>query len=369
MISTLALQGFRGFESYSLNDLATVNLIVGKNDCGKTTVLEAVYLLASEGDPAAFYDLAERRNELNHRIESISTSGPLRYEVGISPLFHGHSCRPGAQFVLSSEGGTRRLSAEILGLEDVDESEMLDSRRTYVLGGEHPEFGLRLRLTGEEGQGIAVVLVDKNGAVLHPLWHRNIRKVAPELPSVRFLGLESGAFDLLQHAWNEVVAEGREDEIARDIGLLMPGIETIHFQTGYEQRGFGTILVGRSNGGRRMPLSAYGDGLRRLLASRLAFVGLDHGFLLIDEIDAGLHWTVMEDVWQLLVEVAKKSDTQVFATTHSYDCIRGLGSLLRSRPGLAGEVAMHKVHPSLEQAVCFPGEQIAIAVEQQIELR
>lgn len=165
------------------------------------------------------------------------------------------------------------------------------------------------------------------------------------------------------------MAEGREDEIVRDMRLLMPETKTIHFQTGYEQRGFGTILVGRSDGGRRMPLSAYGDGLRRLLAWRLAFVGLDHGFLLIDEVDAGMHWTVMEDVWRLIVEVARQSDTQVFATTHSYDCIRGLGSLMKSRPDLAAEVSMQKLHPSLEQAVSFKGEQIAIAVEQQIELR
>ena len=193
--------------------------------------------------------------------------------------------------------------------------------------------------------------------------------MTPELPSVRYLGLESGAFDLLQHAWNEVVAEGREDEIVRDMRLLMPELETIHFQTGYEQRGFGTILVGRSDGSRRMPLSAYGDGLRRLLSWRLAFVGLDHGFLLIDEVDAGMHWTVMEDVWRLIVEVARRSDTQVFVTTHSYDCIRGLGSLMESRPDLAAEVSIQKVHPSLKQAVSFTGEQIAVAVEQQIELR
>ena len=70
-------------------------------------------------------------------------------------------------------------------------------------------------------------------------------------------------------------------------------------------------------------------GLRRLLAWRLAFVGIDRGFLLIDEIDAGLHWTVMEDVWRLLIQVARKSGVQVFATTHSYDCIRGLGSMIR----------------------------------------
>ena len=55
MLKTLALRGFRGFESYELTDLATVNLIVGKNNCGKTTILEAVELLVSNGHPFALY--------------------------------------------------------------------------------------------------------------------------------------------------------------------------------------------------------------------------------------------------------------------------------------------------------------------------
>ena len=63
------------------------------------------------------------------------------------------------------------------------------------------------------------------------------------------------------------------------------------------------------------------------------------------------------------------TDVQVFATTHSYDSIRGLGSLVKSRPDLTGEVSIQKVHPSLERAVGFAGEQIEVAVDQEIELR
>ena len=149
--------------------------------------------------------------------------------------------------------------------------------------------------------------------------------------------------------------------------FLVPEIDSIPFLTSGSLRE-GSILVGRRGGGPRLPIGSFGDGLRRLLALRLAVVGANHGFLLIDEIDAGLR-TVMEDVWRLLVEVAKKSEVQIFATTHSLDCIRGLGSLVRSRPDLGAEVSLQKVHPSLKQAVSFAGEQIAIAVEQQIELR
>ena len=109
--------------------------------------------------------------------------------------------------------------------------------------------------------------------------------------------------------------------------------------------------------------------MRRLLALRLSFVGSKDGFLLIDEIDTGLHWTVMEDMWEFVVEMARKSNVQIFATTHSYDCIRGLGALLQSRPDLTDQVSVQKVDTSLKQAVCLRGDHIKVAVEQDIEVR
>ena len=99
-------------------------------------------------------------------------------------------------------------------------------------------------------------------------------------------------------------------------------------------------------------------------------MGTEGGCLLIDEIDTGFHWTVMEDVVAARRRrAAARSNVQIFATTHSYDCIKGLGDLVRSRPDLAERVAVHKVHRQLEQAVPIPGGEIAIAVEQDIEVR
>ena len=77
----------------------------------------------------------------------------------------------------------------------------------------------------------------------------------------------------------------------------------------------------------------------------------------------------MEEMWQFVIEVARKLAVQVFATTHSYDCIRGLGVLLQSRPDLKDDVSIQKVTKSLEQAVCLRGDQIKVAVEQDIEVR
>ena len=65
MLGTLRLEGFRGFETYSLSELTRVNLLVGKNNCGKTSILEAIQFLVSGGDPLVLTQAANRRGEVS----------------------------------------------------------------------------------------------------------------------------------------------------------------------------------------------------------------------------------------------------------------------------------------------------------------
>ena len=341
-----------------------MNLFVGKNNCGKTSLLEAVELLVSNGRHSVFSEVARRPDEeISHR---------RRYGVNASHLFFGYTCEPGACFRLSSDDG-RELSATILSLGEVGEDADLwetgrNRERLRELDEDDeivPAFGLRIALGAEE-EAVALPMA-ADGTILHDFRRRpSVRNGTSPAP-VRFLGLESFASKHMGDAWDRVLADGLEDEIAEDMRLLVPEIDSIHFLTG--RPGPGGILVGLRDGGRRVPIDNYGDGLRRLLAFRLALVSTTDGYLLIDRIDADLHWTAMEDVWRLLVEVADRCNVQIFATTHSHDCVRGLGTLVRSRPGLAEKVSLQKVDAALDQAVPLRGDQIGIAVERGIEVR
>ena len=168
MFKTLALRGFRGFESYKLTDLAPVNLIAGKNNCGKTSVLEAVQLLASDGHTAALSEIVRRRR-----------AGSYRRRVDISHLFFGHECRSGAQFELSSGDGERNVHAGILALDEVGEEAVLwDPRRVNVRRGEpepdednDPESRAPLTMPEREA---SVLFVEGNDD-LHAIKHLLLR--------------------------------------------------------------------------------------------------------------------------------------------------------------------------------------------------
>ena len=77
----------------------------------------------------------------------------------------------------------------------------------------------------------------------------------------------------------------------------------------------------------------------------------------------------MGDMWRLVVESARKANIQVFATTHSFDCIRGLAWLCQNYPDLANEVAIQKIDTQLPEAVALGPEQIKMAVEIGMEIR
>jgi hypothetical protein len=112
-----------------------------------------------------------------------------------------------------------------------------------------------------------------------------------------------------------------------------------------------------------------GDGMRRLLALSISLIHAKGGCLLVDEIDTGLHYSVMADMWKLVVETARSNDIQVFSTTHSWDCEKGLAVLCEREPQLMQHVAIHKIDRTLQQSVPFASEKLVRAVQGGIELR
>ncbi len=217
--------------------------------------------------------------------------------------------------------------------------------------------------SGEQDAPEVALPVTEDGLLLNGM-RRRWRHRGP----VRFLPLTSIAPPFMAETWNDLVSEGNEGQVVDDMRLLIPEIDSIHFLTA-SRTVRGGIVVGQRGGGTRIPLGSFGDGMRRLLLLRLALAGNNAKCILVDEVDTGLHWTVMASMWRLVVEVAKRSNLQVFATTHSFDCIRGLASMIKNHPELADEVSVQKVDPSLRRAVSVEGPDIPVAVERGVEFR
>ena len=361
MLKDLRLDKYRGFESYEVADLARVNLLVGKNNCGKTSLIEAVHFLVARGHPSVLTQTAQRRGEelLNYEAD-VGSRQKAPGGPDISHFFYEHHFKPGVRFSLSSDNGYG-VSVELVTAEQLSlfEDEV------------NQPFGLRIE--GNLIEEFPVIPVTQKGSLVLTNQLRFMRpEIEPTLPPVQFITPESLNLNPMRTMWDQVLITGRESEVLNALQILEEDLQSIHFLTGdFYRRTSGStgVLLGFLGNARRMPIGSYGDGMRRLLALSLSLLQSTNGFLLIDEIDTGLHWTVMEDMWKLVVKTARKSSIQVFATTHSYDCIRGLASLIESEPDLASDISIQKIETSLKKAVSLDAEKIQVAISQDIEVR
>lgn len=373
MLSKLVLKGYRGFEDYRLDSLTRVNLLVGANNSGKTSILEAIHLLVSGGDPMVLSGIARRRGEIN-----IGLSEPGRRTFAdVSHFFFGHRIAPTSSFSILSDGQYRRVSAKLLDFldESVDDQKSLfdhlDEEDAY------PEFLLSISAGSKSLPSVPVM---SNGSLVLEPYGRRLRRAAEEAetPAVQFMplgGVPRGTS--LVRSWDQVLRRSRESEIVSALRILEPRLKAVVFLPGASgellrgvPRPAGSgVLLDFENGRERVPLGSYGDGMRRLLEISVALVRTTGGFLMVDEVDTGFHWTAMEAAWNMIVETAKVSQAQVFATTHSLDCLIGLNSLIRNQPTLASEVSVHKIEPRLAKAVSLDAAGIERAIRQGIEVR
>src|ERR1700674_5159854 len=103
MISSIRVEGYRGFERFEMSGLGRVNLLVGTNNSGKTSVLEAIDLLTSKGDPLSIWNLLWRRGETITTIFPQGSAPDARgqqqiMEADVSHLFTGHEVHIGSTF-------------------------------------------------------------------------------------------------------------------------------------------------------------------------------------------------------------------------------------------------------------------------------
>ena len=107
----------------------------------------------------------------------------------------------------------------------------------------------------------------------------------------------------------------------------------------------------------------------RALGVSLALVNARDGVLLIDEFENGIHFGVESELWQFIFQLAHRLNVQVFATTHSWDCIQGFQKAAQDDTQEEGMVIRLSLKKGKTAATLFNEEDLAVVTREQIEVR
>ena len=268
LLDSLEIKGYRCFEHLTIEKLGRVNLIVGKNNIGKTALLEAVWIYLNRG----------------HVINDILHN---RYENRLT--------------VNSSGNGS--LASKNLFNRNLNDAE-------FQIGYTNDTSPIKAEWTSGDG-----IIFDRTPT-------NKIKNFFIKTDGLD--NKETTAF------WDSIELTYKEEEVIKSMKFISPNLLKVRLRNVDNNVRIPFAQV--ENFSEPLTLKSFGEGLNRLFGISLALVNCKDGILLIDEVENGFHYSVLPDVWKLIFKTAKELNVQVFATTHSKDCIEAFAQAAYDSP-------------------------------------
>ena len=369
-LTSLSIRGFRGIRELDIPRLGRVTLLAGKNGVGKTAVTEAVQLYASRGHESVWSEIATRHEEF---APTVDDDGDLSLDPNPAALLHSRKVSTNSCMEIGPRGSEndRRLTIKIVPLSE-EEAEFLEMQRPDAASGVTPlamevAFGnhrktMPLSLSHCFGPGN-----NKRSRFYRRFFddRRNFpsgqacRSLGPGLPN------DAEVADL----WDGIALTEDEKHAIRALNLVIDGEAERATTIGETLRRRRQIVVKLRGRDRRAPLRSLGDGATRLFGAALTLAGSRDGFMVIDEAENGIHHSVHDAFWRMVLQTAEENNVQVFATTHSFDCVRGFARAAKDSPESEGVLVRLEKAGERTRAVMYSAEDLETAADQHIEVR
>lgn len=344
MYTSLSIKNFRAFETLEIEGLKRVNLFTGRNNSGKTSVLEAVYLLWGTNDAPRVERLYEERGLKSDRTE--------RYSLRTMPwatLFHDLEIEADIEIAGTNENGSDSRLEISTNLTDEDRTALHVFTTDFedVLVTRKLHQALRLR----------DFLLVKGKQINYP------KRSILEAPRILFAGAKPDPRELAEY-YNSLELNKTQRPILEALTIIDARISDLktNFSDGY------AVMYADVGRRRLLPLSVLGDGAVRLFQLALEMRRGEGAAVLIDEIENGFHYSVLPKVWELIHKLAKQYNVQVFAVTHSHECAVAAHEAANAADYDYGYFRIEQ-KDGIGRAVAYSHEQMQTSIEANLEVR
>jgi len=328
---SLEIENFRGIKNCEINDFARVNLFIGKNNCGKTTVLESLFLLSGISNPNLMIII--------QNLRGIALAEPN----DIKDFFFEQKEENVMHLAVVQEVAERKLTInpyyvdssvdQVNGREKkyLSRTQAAESHLDRSLSGLEYEFSVSTRKNSRPRKYNSRTILDWSSDVKPPQPHPSIDKRYKEqfVAGVQFI-TQRGGNNYDPFSVDRMIGEKRKNTLLESVQVVEPKIldikvspaRVVSVDLGYD---------------RFIPLNLLGDGLLNIVNIVSIIDSVSGGILMVDEIGAGLHVSCIKHLWGTLLEQSRKYDTQIFLTTHSCDVIQGLVDVCKEKNLLSSE--------------------------------
>lgn len=314
VIKSISIENFRCFQKLAVSGFERVNLISGKNNAGKTALLEALFLNSSPRPdtiillrqirrestsfsralPERTWNNLFAKQEKSREIQINSNLG--NGDSKVVKIFEDELIKDFFEEKTEKDGDDGELE-EISNLFSGSESTVsVLHLKTEINAIEAFETSVLSSAKGIVGRDIKIP--DTKNAYFVPTFLRiRSRELAERFDIARL---------------NE-----KDSEILAAIKAIDSSIvEVESFSIGEP-----SIYLKRT-GESRLPLSLFGDGINRIVDIILRIVNNENSILLVDEIENGIHHSNQFEFWSIIYRLANSLNVQVFATTHSLEMVQ-----------------------------------------------
>lgn len=343
MLNSLYVRNFRSLENFHVKKLGRVNLIVGNNNSGKSSVLEALRIYAGSGNRNLLVQIAEEHDEKTRLSKSEDSDADLPFEAFFSGRQYPEDDETSI-FIGASESDPNALTIEHGLLVETEEKYIDEDGEAIVRTVLRRTMKTNLETLSKES--ITQALFIKRGGRMFRLrfdfvesrLRSSIGEMAP-IVSCSVVPTQFVPIEDLSDEWDKIVLTPYQDIVRQALKIIEPDFEELAFVKNTDRTGTGrgrAVKARLASQPRPIPLNSMGDGMLRILQLILKVFPAKDGILLIDEFENGLHYSIQSKVWNLLFELAEKLNIQVFATTHSWDCIESFARTAIARQDVEG---------------------------------
>ncbi len=355
MLSKLRIDNFRAFKPLNIDRLGKINLFCGQNNSGKTSLLEAIFLLSGASNPGLLLNQNVLRGLSIHSGSKEDIQNLLW-----KPIFHnldmsepieisGHHSSCGDLKVRLS---LKQPNLFELPFDDgnVTLGEKLYSSETFVLdyilnGTPKANFNITVTSGGMQAESQSPLPEPPFPSTILSFRNRNSEENAQRLSQLR--------------------RQKQGGLIVKALQVIEPRLQSLEVNSAT-----GTSMIWGDIGlNELVPLPVMGDGMIQLARIVLAISSTPDGVVLIDEFENGLHHSVLSKIWEVTREATEQFNTQIVATTHSYECIEAASQTFDVSDN--GIFNVYRLESAETETKCvgYDKEKIKTAIEYDMEVR